>query len=875
MKRVVECSDGASLFSATFALECGALFFRRMSLPFVQGASWIWSAEGTHSAPSPENATPSHYQVRMFRRTFEVAAAAAANRKECEVHVSGDSRYLFYCNGTLLGRGPAKGDVNHHFYETFDLAPYLRAGRNVLAALVLDMSRVAHRPTQLGAPCSVMTYAGGFVLEGAVQEAGRVSDPPSNAQGATGRVTDPPYHGTREIEDLSTDAKWKVAVDIAHRFQNENTTFEGYQGYFEHRVSKLIPVGWTSPEFDDTGAGWSPATVLYRAERLENRRDPASPYGLVPRMIPLLEEDRIGRFPEVFAPGGADAPEEWRSFVCRGTGGLTLAAGARVEFVLDAGELTTAFPRLAIAGGAGSTIRFAYAEALRLPWGTPGARLLGHRQSLANLASHFADESSGWTFDRRGKVTGWRDVWEPAGWGGAPAPEIFEPLHWRTFRYIGLHIEVGAVPLTLHALQHRFTAYPYEIAAEFACSDPKLEKIWRAALRTMRLCSHETFDDGPYYEQMQYAGDTMITSKIAMLATGDCRLSRQAIYHFDWSRLSDGLTQSRYPSRLVQIIPSWSLHWITNVRDYAYCSGDLATVRDVMPGMRAVLDWFRRHADADGLPAKLPFWNITDWCPWWPRGVVPGADRGPTCIISAQFILALDECADLCRLLGKTREADALAAEAATLRPKLHARFWSESEGLYLDQPGGPEISQYGNAWAIVCGAAGERERSRILRRFPADPKLAPGSFFWWHTGFRALEMAGAYDRMPEFLGPWHEMVDHGLDTFVEENSYWRSLCHAWSAHPALEFMTRVLGVTPVAPGFAAIDIAPHRCGLAHASGSVCTPRGPVKVAWRVEHGQFTIDIDAPEATPVTLRLPGDGHREFDGGKFATSVMLP
>ncbi len=837
-----------------------------MSLPFVQGASWIWSAEGTHSTPSPENATPSHYQVRMFRRTFDVASTSRAMERR-EVHVSADSRYLFYCNGALLGRGPAKGDVNHHFYETFDLAPHLRTGRNVLAALVLDMSRVAHRPTQLGAPCSVMTYAGGFVLEGKV---GRVSDPPSHTSDAKGRVTDPPYPAGPSAEDLSTDARWKVAVDTAHRFQNENTTFEGYQGYFEHRVSKLIPAGWTTSDFDDTA--WSAANVLFKAERLENRRDPTSPYGLVPRMIPLLDETRVENFRDVFVAGGGEPTGGWRELLrSNSSASVTIPAHTTTEVIFDAGDLTTGFPALEISGGAGANVRLTYAEALRLPWGTPGAKLLGRQQPLANLASHFADESTGWTFDRRGKISGWGDVWEPAGTGR----EHFEPLHWRAFRYVGVRITTGAEPLQLHALRYRFTAYPYRVAAEFACSDPALEKIWCAALRTMRLCSHETFEDCPYYEQMQYAGDTMITSKIAMLATGDYRLSRQAIYHFDWSRLSDGLTQSRFPSRLVQIIPSWSLHWITNVRDYAYCSGDLVTVRDVMPGMRAVLDWFRRFADADGLPAKLPFWNITDWCPWWPRGVVPGSDTGPTCIIAAQYILALDEFADLCRLIGRDREASELTAEATALRPQLHARFWSESEGLYFDRPGGPEISQYGNAWAIVCGAAGATERERILRRFPADPKLAPGSFFWWHAGFRALDLAGAYDRMPEFLGPWHEMVDAGLSTFVEENSYWRSLCHAWSAHPALEFMTRVLGVTPTAPGFAAIEIAPHRCGLAHASGSVCTPRGPVKVAWRVERGEFSLEIEAPAATPITVQLPGGARHEFGGGKISLRATCP
>ena len=822
--------------------------------PFTQRASWIWSAEATHAAPAPDAATPSHYQVRLFRRTFEVADAKTAR---LEVHVSGDSRYLFFCNGELVGRGPAKGDVNHHFYESLDLTPRLRPGRNVLAALVLDMSRVAHRPTQLGAPCSVMTYAGGFVLDGVVWGAG---------EGGAGAAA----------EDVSTDASWKVAVDTAHRFQNEATTFEGYQGYFEHRVSRLIPSGWTAVEFDD--ARWPAATVLYKAELLVNRRDPTSPYGLVPRMIPALEERALGApFKAVFLPGGRDAPVDWSKLVEGGTA-LTVPPHTSVEVMVDVGELTTGFPQVATTGGAGSTVLLTYAEALRLPWGTPGAKLLGRQQPLANLASHFADESTGWTFDRRGKISGWRDRWEPAGNAGAtPAGtgEIFEPLHWRAFRYIGIAVTTGDAPLEIRALGYRFTAYPYHVAAEFACSDVRLERIWRAALRTMRLCSHETFEDCPYYEQMQYAGDTMITSKLAMLTTGDCRLTKQALYHFDWSRLSDGLTQSRFPSRLVQIIPSWSLHWITCARDYVACSGDVAVLRDLLPGFRAVLDWFRRHGEADGLPAKLPYWNITDWCPWWPRGVVPGSATGPTCIIAAQYIVALDETAGLCRLIGREREAAELAAEADALRVSLHARFWSEAEGLYFDRPGGPEISQYGNAWAVVCGAAGARERAILLKRFPHDEKLAPGSFFWWHTGFRALADCGGYDRMPEFLGPWHESVEAGLDTFVEENSYWRSLCHAWSAHPAIEFLTRVLGVTPTAPGFGAIAVEPRLCGLTRASGKVCTPRGPVTVAWRREGGQFFLEIEAPRDTPVCVTLPDGTTREFGGGRWTESVTLP
>lgn len=809
--------------------------------PFVNSAYWIWSAEGSHSAPPPEAATPSHYQVRYFRRTFDVADPTVSTLR---VQLSADSRYVFFCNGALIGRGPAKGDVNHHFYETFDLTPYLRTGRNVLAALVLDMSRVAHRPALLGPPCSVMTYTGGFVLEGEL--CGRTGEP---------------------LENLRTDAAWKVAVDKAHRFQNENTTFEGYLGYFEHRVSALIPAGWNTPEFDDSA--WPAAHLLFRAELLANRRDPTSPYGLMPRMIPMLEEGAPQAFADAFLKGGGRVSPEWHALLV-GNEPLTLEAHSEIDVVLDVGQLTTAFPHVLVAGGAGSVVRLTYAEALRLPWDTPGAKMLGKKQSLANLASHFADESTGWTFDRRGKVTGWCDIWEPSG-----AADLFEPLHWRAFRYIGLHIQVGAQPLTLRAVQHRFTAYPYRITAKFESSDPALDRIWPVALHTMRLCSHETFEDCPHYEQMQYAGDTMITSKIAMLTTGDYRLSKQALYHFDWSRLSDGLTQSRYPSRLVQIIPTWSLHWITNAKDYVLCSGDVGAAKDLLPGLRSVVDWFRRHTDESGLPAKLPYWNITDWCPWWPRGVVPGADTGPTTILSAQYIQALTELAWFARLLGRGAEANELEAEAAALRPKVHALTWSEREGLYFDKPGGPEVSQYGNAWAIVAGIAGERERRRIFERFPNDPQLAPGSFFWWHTGFAALALAGRYDEMPQHLGPWHESIAFGLSTFVEENSYWRSLCHAWSAHPALAFLQGVLGVVPTAPGFAEVTIAPHRCGLEHASGRVCTPHGGIDVAWRAEAGNtFNLRVNAPRSLAVTVIAPNGVRRSFAGGTFDETFIL-
>jgi len=795
---------------------------QRESSPFTSDRSqWIWSDEGSHKRPA--DGSPSHYEVRRFRRSFELPEVPVTTAR---VHVSADSRYVLTCNGERVGRGPGKGDVSHHFYETYDLAGWLRPGKNAIAALVMDYSRVATRPDALGPPTSVMTYAGGFILEGEI---------------ALGDGTE---------VSLSTDDTWKVAVDRAYRFQCDNTTYEGFIGYFEDVDQSLVPVGWTDSGFDDSA--WSPTRALYAGESLETRRDPKSPYGLMARMIPGLEERSMALFSDVFSPGGGDPEAGWNDLLSE-EGAYQISANTEVEVIFDTGRLTTSFPRLEVSGGKGATLSLQYAEALRLSWDTPDAELLGRRQSLENLASAFADETTTWTFDRRGTMTGWHDVYRLAGWD-----DEIEPFHWRTFRYVGLKVRTADEPLSIIRMGHRFTAYPFKPIATFESSDPEHGAFWDKSLWTMRLCSHDTYEDGPFYEQMQYAGDTRITGMISMLTTGDGRLVKQALHQFDWSRLPDGITHSRYPSRFMQAIPSWSLAWISLACDYLRISGDSETVRMLLPGVRAVIDWFRRHIGALRLPEGLPYWNNVDWCPDWQRGQPPGWDEGPTCVISCQFLHGLKELVWLENRVGDGGHTGPLGRECDRVSLAIRDLFWSETDGLYRDRPAGPEVSQVGNAWAVICGAATADDRAVMMERFPFDDRLAPASFFGLHYVFRANEILGNYeDHFARLLEPWSFMNRFGLDTWAEETSFWRSLCHAWSAHPVLEFLRVILGVDPVESGFTVVNLTPRCCGLERASGSVITPRGPIEVSWVVQNGVLEYRADLPEGIEGRLRLPG------------------
>src|SRR6476659_9534288 len=72
------------------------------------------------------------YGVYLFRKKIDLNTKPSLYR----IHVSADNRYKLFVNEKLVSLGPARGDISHWNYETVDLAPYLKIGRNVIAAQV-------------------------------------------------------------------------------------------------------------------------------------------------------------------------------------------------------------------------------------------------------------------------------------------------------------------------------------------------------------------------------------------------------------------------------------------------------------------------------------------------------------------------------------------------------------------------------------------------------------------------------------------------------------------------------------------------------------------------------------------------------------------
>ncbi|GJM64323.1 trehalase family glycosidase [Persicobacter diffluens] len=73
-------------------------------------------------------------EMLYFRRDVTLASAA----QQAILHVYADSRYALYVNETYLGFGPLRSYHKNPYYDTHDITPYLKKGKNVIALKVLS-----------------------------------------------------------------------------------------------------------------------------------------------------------------------------------------------------------------------------------------------------------------------------------------------------------------------------------------------------------------------------------------------------------------------------------------------------------------------------------------------------------------------------------------------------------------------------------------------------------------------------------------------------------------------------------------------------------------------------------------------------------------
>src|SRR4249920_2403276 len=158
----------------------------------------------------------------MFRRTFDLEVVP----EEAPARITADSRYVLWVNGQEVGRGPARSQPFRQRYDSYDLAPYLTVGANVVAVLV----------TYYGRAMSFWQPAPG------------------------GSSTDAALVFEAQIGDLTliSDDDWRVRRSAAWSLLVGSSGGEGVP--VEIVDARQIPPGWRGVDFDDSG--WQEAPLL-------------------------------------------------------------------------------------------------------------------------------------------------------------------------------------------------------------------------------------------------------------------------------------------------------------------------------------------------------------------------------------------------------------------------------------------------------------------------------------------------------------------------------------------------------------------------------------------------------------------------------------
>ncbi|MBR5279348.1 MAG: hypothetical protein IKU26_00060 [Clostridia bacterium] len=375
-----------------------------------------------------------------------------------------------------------------------------------------------------------------------------------------------------------------------------------------------------------------------------------------------------------------------------------------------------------------------------------------------------------------------------------------------------LQIFIPGKTATIHYAGIRETYYPVDVKP-FDCGNLLRNRLYDVAVNTLRQCMHEHYEDCPWREQALYTMDSRNQMLFTYHAFGDTEFARSCLNLVSHGMREDRLLGLCYPSGLdIQPIPSFSLIYFVQMREYMDYSGDKDFLKEKYPFLQKLLSVFmERRREEDGLIGTFctfpKFWNFYEWT----DGLV-GTHQSdvPTyeAPLNAFFSLALQNLAVIADALGEKADAAEYRKIAEEINVSIAKAFYNPEKKLFISflDRRFDEFSVLTNSLCVVCGAAKDVDKSVILKIMeangPADTGLTvlPST-----TSMNLFRFDGmlAVDR-EHYKKVVLDEIDKMFFAMIQENatSLWEtangaaevddsgSLCHGWSAIPLLYYNT-------------------------------------------------------------------------------------
>lgn len=674
----------------------------------------------------------------LFRRVFDFADAG-----DCMLHLFADTRYRLIVNGKTIGHGPARFFVSHPEFDSYDLTPHLRHGKNVIAIVVNSCNAISFHSD---------VSTGGLCVWGVVQ---------------------------------SNDGHWRAIDSPGHHADTHYLSFALNPAEYLDEIA--MPANWDSIEFDDSG--WKPAVI----RRYTNWGE------LRPRSIPMLDESVVQPTKQLGAWLATPvAGEKIYSLFVTTTGGKSLHTKARIairvhlhsprdqqitlaswwgkhwlngqelkgknrddmgmrqefvcnlheglntlivfeklnydyfDFTIGLQESTGIKPEFFVGGPWEEDLAITADEKnwpdLELP------KELGAWKSYpTNERSPFPMKQHGWrTFTRTstpvaaeattpalallfefpGEVIGrpllnftakantiidlfYTERLKPDGtadvhsqpWGIHMADRFItksgrqqiHTFHPRGFKYLEILVTGDMSSFILHDLTVTRANYPVEFVGQFECSDPMLQKIWAMGRDTQHACMEDAYIDCPWRERGLYAGDMLVQFPVTLACFGDHALMRRCIELFFQSQNETGLIAGGAFGLPAGRHPDYSAIVLIALHDYWVRTGDVKTVIQLMPRIK------RLATGLAGLKSSDPI--LLDGSDQLPYIDNCHMDKGGiNCALNCFYQRSFHCAAKLFELAGDQPLSAEYSNRASQLAAAIREKFWNESRGVFTDR---------------------------------------------------------------------------------------------------------------------------------------------------------------------------------------------
>jgi alpha-L-rhamnosidase len=518
------------------------------------------------------------------------------------------------------------------------------------------------------------------------------------------------------------------------------------------------------------------------------------------------------------------------------------------DTVVDLGQNMVGWPKLTVAGPAGTTVTLRHAEVLDKAGNFYTENLRDAKQTLRYTLK-----------------------------GGGP--ETFEP-HFTFFG--GRYIAVEGYPgeLTTDSLRGVVVHTELPAGGNFETSSALLNQLQH----NIRWGQKGNFLDVPTdcpqrNERMGWTGDAQAFARTAAFNYEVAAFFTKWLRDLAADQYANGSVPHVIPDALTRegnaaagaagwadaaVIIPWTLY-------LSY--GDERILEEQYPSMTRWLDYVRQRAGED-LVWDGDF-QFADWlaytAPSREARSYPGATTSKDLVATAFFAHSTDLVARIARVLGRGDDAARYTDELARIKAAFQAEFVS-GRGRVGD------ASQTAYVLALHFDLLPEAQRPLAAKRLAEEIRTRKhlttgflGTPYLCHVLSRYGYLDEAYlllnrEEYPSWLYP----VKQGATTIWErwdgqkpDGSFQDASMNSFNhyAYGAIgEWMYRVMAgidVDESKPGYRHILIQPRPGGgIASVSASHQTPYGKVASAWKRADGRFELAVEVPANTKATVRLP-------------------